>query len=338
MMLSSCGPNRFKVEFKLSADCNTSYRLLHHASSRSQSFMVETTVGVQAGKASKEMPTRYPTVVFVFRSSETRPLLCFYAEKGDQIVISGGLDPLEWNISGNDINDGLTVWRHENTAALRSRDAAAINAAVAKYVKAHTDNPLSAFLLLTEFSRREDEQMFRTLWKSLKKDALPQKLLDALSRADMDGGLPEDGPMVKNITLHVDSGRLTISPAAKRTSLLYFSGFEYDDLRVVDSLRKMAEIAGYPGDSGKYIVANIFIEPDSMAWVRTLRHDTIRGGIRGWVPLSFADENIKPLSIPRTKYFIVTDSKGRPSYRGFDVEKATAEFRKQVNTHHAHQN
>lgn len=334
LLMASCGKNQYTVTFQLGADQNSSYRLLAHASSNRESLMIETVVGIQAGKGTVKMSTRYPTVVFVFRGSEPQPITTFYAEKGDEINITGGTEPLEWKITGNKLNEALTAWRLENKEILQRRDVKGINGAVAKYVKGHKEEPLSAYLLMTVYNRYEGEEEFSTLWKSLGDKAKPPRLMAALSRADMEEAMnPTTNTKASKrptIILHTDSAHISLNLKNKQGALLYFGGFAPDDLQTIDSLKKMSEIAGYPGDSGRYVVANIFLEPDSMSWIRTMRDDTIKGLVRGWIPLSYNDESIKAFDIRRTKYFIVTDSGGAIKYRGEDAGRATTEFRKIV--------
>ena len=119
IILSGCIKNEFKMIFTLPESVNSTYRIAYYASNSKGGINIESAVAVAAGKAEMRGVTRNPVLVNIYSGSADIPAAVFYAERGDEIRISGnGADPLEWDISGNEINSELSAWRLKNSKAI----------------------------------------------------------------------------------------------------------------------------------------------------------------------------------------------------------------------------
>lgn len=327
LSLSSCLSNEFEIKAELDGAASGSYRILWHASSDKQSFVAETVLSVVGGKGSMKCPTRYPSVVFIFQGSTSRPAALFWAERGDDISITGpDANPASWTIKGNKITESLTEWRLANKDALQLGESGRINDAVAKFVKTNKDSEVSTILLLCYFDRRKDETHFLSLWNSLSDDARNPAIITSVGRADLlDGTALKPAPL-SELIFHAPKGRKdTLRPKKARASILYFSstdGYKQEDFDTLRALTKQFN------DSSKRIVANIFLDPDSLAWERDMMRDSIPGLARLWQPTFISDSEAAKIGVYGPEFFIVSDGRGVQKYRGQSARDAAAQFRK----------
>lgn len=330
VLTAACAKNEVRIDISANPALSSAYRLLWLASSNSQSFYGETVISVQQGKGAVKIPTRYPTVVFLFRTSDSRPVSFFWAERGDKISITASSDnPAEWDIAGNTVNEELTAWRHANKAMLQraAYEPDAANKAVADYVGKNPDSKVSTLLLLCVFDRSADEDQFARLWNCLDGDARDERLLNAVSRADFLDRETASPAALRNITMRSLKGKDTLRISRSKATLLYFSGFDSESPAHRDTLRALAK--AFP-DSSRRVIADIFLEPDSSLWRRTALRDSVAGLYHLWTPLSFSDPEVERLGVSRAGSFIVSDSKGKQLYRGRDAAKASLTFRREM--------
>ena len=209
--------------------------------------------------------------------------------KGDKIDVSGdSADPFTWNVGGNEINAKLSEWRKKNAKTLASADAAKINAAVDKYVVANPSSGVSALLLLTAYSRYEDNAGFRKLWRRLTGEARSPKWTQLVARADIPSGSAAEPALIKRLTLRTfDNGVDTIDTSKARASLFLFFNNGIDNRKAVfDSIRALAK--AYP-DSSRRIIVDACMDPDSLSWRSPLRSDSMSKTVRAWIPAGMAD-------------------------------------------------
>ena len=331
LLLGACTKNEVKLSFRLDGVPQETLKLDYYASDKKKGWVIEEFVNVQQGNAQTILRTVNPSLVFLAPTSGTSPLVFFYAERGDEISISGkGSDPLFYKISGNDITDDLTAWRLASTKALAEasadpvKGATALNKLVADYVKANPENPASMLLLLCYYNRRADEQGFEKTRKLLKGDALDPTWSSLVARADMIDDSPLPAKLPSSMLLKTTSGCDTIR-TGKVPAILYFyrdnASSRGDDLK---ALRKLSE--DYK-DSTARIICDISFEPDSSSCVFKMRGDSLRKAVRAWMPLGPSDSIAKALSIRRTPMLIVADRKGNIRYRGDDIDRASSTFR-----------
>lgn len=334
-MLTGCSANEWEGEFELPKSISSNYRLVYYASSSKEGFMVETVVAINEGKGKIKCPAKNPCVVFLFAPGASSPSVVFWAEKGNKLKFIGdNPDPATWKIEGNKLSKELTSWRMENLDALRTLDTPRINAAVEKYVKNNPDSRLSAFLLLTYFSRADDEGLFNSLWASLGKGAHKDEIASAAGRIDID--LYDESIAKENLNrlilpfLKIESDTLplhrdTLQFDKAEGSIIYFwIPLSNGRTEAIDTLKALRRL--YP-DKKKRIVADISMEPDSAVWVNTARRDSASAITRLWMPLGTAHPEAMRIGVPRPGFFIVAGKKGKQIYRGSDAKKAASAYR-----------
>lgn len=325
-LLTSCGKARFEISLSLPKDTNTSYQLLHYASNSREGFWLDETIVVNNGEGQLIAPTARPTIVYLFVGSDT-PALCFYARRGDKISISGeSTNPLEWTVSGNDVNKKWTAWRLENKAALQSSNVEKINEAVAAYVNENKSQLLSALLLATTYNRNFNDAEFRKLWMSLDSDLRDDnKNLELLARADFSENI--ETPQLTDVVVRsYENGCDTLRfDKAKATIIFFWDNTDFKRNIGIDTLRNLAR---QYTDSARRNIVDIAMKPDSISWVSPLAADSLKHTLRVWMPLTYADKWIIKASPLATPSFIVADSKRKQLYRGTDAAKAADVFRK----------
>lgn len=327
-LLSACVKNQFSIDFRLDSDTDMPVRILYYASDPEKGWIIETVADIKQGKAEVEGSTRFPTLVYLFGSVSSQPRAILFVSRGDDISISGkGNDPASWNIKGNDITDALNSWRLDNLSAITAADSKALNKAVARYVRKNPDSKLSFLLLYLYYSRRDDEEGFLKLRATLAPEALADEdLARALSVADMPDGLLAAPAPLASLIAHDSNGDIdTLDPSRARRSLLIFRDLSdlFNLSPAHDSLKSLAR-----HNSDAAILADICLDPDSAAWQRTLRSDTLPGVRRIWLPHGLNDSTVMALGVRRLPFYIITDSRGKQIYRGDNLKEAVATFRK----------
>lgn len=325
-LLSSCAKKEFKLEFELPAKTHSNYQAVYYASDQRGGVTVETVAVVSGGKGELKCMAVNPCLVYLFASNQKYPIV-IYAEKGDKIDVSGdSADPFTWNVGGNEINAKLTEWRKKNAKTLASADAAKINAAVDKYVVANPSSGVSALLLLTAYSRYEDNAGFRKLWRRLTGEARSPKWTQLVARADIPSGSAAEPALIKRLTLRTfDNGVDTIDTSKARASLFLFFNNGIDNRKAVfDSIRALAK--AYP-DSSRRIIVDACMDPDSLSWRSPLRSDSMSKTVRAWIPAGMADPALMKMGVRTSPTYIVVSPDGRQRYHGASQEDAIREFR-----------
>ena len=321
-LCSSCGKNEFEIDIKLPQNMSNTFTLVYYASDKHKGWVTQSAITVSSGHGRETCVTRNPTVVWVDPDRRGSSVaLAFYAERGDKIEIRGEeLDPLSWEVVGNDINEEWSKWRIAHLKDLQTGVAARINSAVAEYVKGHTDSELSTLLLLTTYVRREDEEGFARLWNSVSADAKSAELLAAVGRADVQTALPVDAPVaIGELKLHcMGESIATVKPSRFDASLYYFwSGVNGENSRSAD-IDSIKHLLGEERGGKLLDVTDIALTADSMKWLNKARADSL-GTLkwrRAWAPGGRMHSSIQSFAIPASPWFVVLDRSGRPVYRG----------------------
>lgn len=290
---------------------------------------IETVADIREGKGNVKLPTRYPTVIFLFSVSQKNPGLMIYAERGDKVKVTGaGPDMNSWKVSGNKLNEEYTLWRQSEKAALTAGSGKEINDAVKKYVLKNPDNPLSLFLLSFHYGRRDDPEGFETLYDKLGVKVFDDReLVRAFSTADLMETIKNDWKPTELYLIGKDGYLDTLRMGKKRTLLVFrkaVDGMGYRDEN--DTLKQLRK--DYPDSVSQSILAEIFMDTDSMVWQRTVKRDTLKGVGRYWMPLGLTDSVAIASGVTRLPYYIVVDNKGKKVYGGSDLKEASREFRR----------
>ena len=330
LLLCGCYKNEFKIRFEVAQSVNNPCKIIYYASSSKQGMVRETAAEINAGKGLTVLPTRYPTIVYLFSQSQKEPALAFYAERGDEIVVTGDSPNVaDWEVSGNKLTDEWSRWRTANRKVLAEGKKEKINKAVAEYVEKHTDSKLSLVLLCMYYSRRDDQEGFSRLYGKLKEGAFDDKdLLSALSAADLLEG-PGSGWYVgkggisspKSIILRGQDGYAdTLALNDSTATLILFTGKEGMKPGIKDSIQSLLR-----GGKGK--IADIYTEPDTISWRRHISNDSIASLRRLMLPLGLADSTAIALGVVRVPYYLTVAPDGHLLYRGDEFAKAAGAFR-----------
>lgn len=313
-IFAGCRRNQFSLELKLPESINNAYTVSYYASDARRGFTVESAVPVRNGKGKAELRTVNPTIV-TFAIGGYR--VFFLAKGGDHITVSSTeADPYSWNISGNAINEEWSRWRIENRAILSSGNAKDINSAVARYVKSNPANPLSTLLLLLRYDRREDNEGFMKLWKSLRDEATEAEWITLAARADLVSLAPLPSPdfkkPLKMVFKSLANGADTVITGKVPVVIYCWRAGDTGRKEAIDSLRKLRKL--HP-DSAEFLIVDVCFDPDSVSWNSPLAHDSLTHTIRAWTPLAENDSIIRLLGIERSPAFLTIPAAKAPTSR-----------------------
>ena len=307
LLSGGCTKPRFTLEFSLPEALHIAYTISYYNSSPTGGQWIETGVMVQQGKAKAILPLAEESVVGI---SAAGSVIYVYVERGQKITLEGESAELySWKTGGNDINRHWSEWRIENKEALASGQSDLVNVAVEKYVKKNPENPLSALLLLYDYNRRDDNNGFLRLWKSLKGEAAMEKWITISGRSDIYRGKPLSDPdrskrhtlILKTLANGVD----TIVTGKVPVVLLFWRNTDKERSAMIDSLRTLRK--EHP-DSESFIIADICFEPDSINWVVPLGRDSLKHTVRAWIPFAEADSLVQALGVEHTPYILSFDT------------------------------
>lgn len=338
LMMAGCVKNEFKIEFQFPKEYIGNYLVTYYARDARGGWWMEQTAAVQDGIAIVDGITRLPTIVYITDASSNTNSMAIYVERGDKIKISGdGSDMAEWTVSGNKTTERWCEWRKASKAA--KADPKSLEKSISQYVKDNPSDKLSAILLLTEWNRRENPEGFLKLWNSIDKDVRSQDLAEMCGSTDLLGvefstdangnlAAAKDPKLKTMVVRSLDNGVDTLKFTKVKASLIYlYSDNNSERMETADTLKSLSK--AYP-DSMKRVIADISVDTDSMAWVGSIRRDSIKGIVRGWQPKGIAEEDMVKLGITRLPWFIVKDKNAKESYSGSDLKAATSMFRKEM--------
>ncbi len=338
VMLTGCVKNEFKIDFEFPKDYIGNYLLTYYAWDSHGGRWIEQTASIQEGVASVGCVTKLPTVVYVSDASSPSNYIMIYAEKGDEIKIKGEhKDMATWSVMGDKVSERWSEWR--KVAYPKKQDRKAFEKSIEEYVKKNPGDPLSALLLITEWNRRENPEGFAKLWNSLDKEARDHQLIEVSGAPDLLGveyvALAEGkfeyakDKGIKSLKVRSrDTGLDTLKFTQVKGSFLYFYSENNSERKeTLDSLKVLSKAFK---DSTKRVIADIYMDSDSMTWVNAIRRDSLKGAVRGWQPKGLVDEDMVKMGVVRLPWYIVKDRKGKETYSGDDLKSATEAFRKEL--------
>ncbi len=324
-LLCACGKNEFTLKFSLPKDYASNIKLVYYASDKRGGRMIETVATIMGGKGELRSPTSNPTLLYLYAGGNVPTVV--YVERHDEINISGKeSNAALWSIGGNRINEDLTLWRNAHATTLLSGTPKEINEAVADYVETNPDNPVSAILLLTAFSRSDNERQFLDLWYNLGEKAEKERWMKIVGRTDMlHSAIRHPGKLLSIAPRSLANGIDTIRPSAVSATILFFWNNGMDKRKdMIDSLKVLAK--EYP-DSSARIIADISLDADSISWRSPLRSDSVKSIARFLIPAGLADQRLMSLQVTKTPFFMVVTPDGLQVYRGDNVDDAMKTFR-----------
>ncbi len=242
------------------------------------------------------------------------------AQNGNKITLKGDLaKPYEIKVSGNGDSEDIARWVNDNAAILESRNAAAINESLSKWVGKHRSSKASTALMVTYFQsagyEREADSLMSILSSSARAQDVVQNFTGVLSSQ-----LGNASSMEIPVLYLFDSSDSVISFSPRRTKAMLIC-FMSDDRGARDSIGRQLQrlITSYPSD--KFQTLEISTASDSASWRNSINGDTAKWR-KTWAPATIASSTIRKLAIPRMPYFIVADSAGQQIYRGASITAA----------------
>lgn len=343
ILLPGCMKNEFSIRFEFPKDYVGNYIVDYYAWNSKRGSWVEAVAPLQNGVADVKCITGLPTLVYIRDASSSANSIVVYAEKGDEIIVSGDKNDMNtWTVKGNKLSQRWSEWRNKNAAVLsKSRDkfTKEKEKAISDFVSANRDDKLSALILLTEWNRRENPDGFLRLWNRISEDAKPQQLLEMTGSTDLLGvefEVDSKGNLSRTkakkqkqmIVRSSGNGVDTLRFGRVKSSLLFFYG-DTDSSReeAIDSIKAL--VKAYP-DSAKRIITDVCLRPDSMSWVNATRRDSVKTVVRAWTPQGIASQDMINLGVSRYPWFMVIRKDGSDAYSGPDLKDAVATFRKEM--------
>lgn len=236
-------------------------------------------------------------------------------------------NPYNVQIKGNSVCEDWAKFLRENEQGLRNDSHAEANALIRNYISDHKDDMASTALLLTQYYAVGDESVVDSLMSVIDPSARPESLVAGYRRmvARLNSAAIE-GKMTSFSLYRADGSIENYFPGRTSYTLVYFSGRgnERRDTikpilhRLIDSL-SMRQIK----------VMEVSLVPDTTIWMNHYRADSARWAML-WSPGGPANPSFISLDIPRTPYWVVTDSTGAQVYRGTTLSTAVDTLRRRL--------
>lgn len=249
-----------------------------------------------------------PTVAWLSDGSG-RLFASFIVENGDKVKVTADLaEPVKSTVSGPDNAEEYAGWLASNAVALERDDEAAVNAAVARYVGAHPDSPVSTALIVW---------VFRSAGYELQADSLMRLLGPGARSKAITGSFPdmlasqlaiEATGALQTRTYPVGHGRTErFYPRESSYSMVAFTGSASERTDTLAPLfRRLTE--RYP--RRRLNILQVSGAADSAEWARSVEADSTAKWIRTWAPTATADRHWRPYAVPSLPFFIIADSAG----------------------------
>lgn len=324
LLTAGCVKNEITITFSLPETVNSPCRLMYYMSAKNVGIYKEVMAEIREGKGKVTLPQRYPSIIYLFSNSRPTPAAIIYGGRGDKFRVTGADEnPARWEITGNAATDSLTAWRLRNANLLNGTFNDETDKAVETYVKANPDSPASLILLYVYFNRREKKDQFEKLQSGISKKLLEDKdLVGALSQADLMTRETIPGDLTSAVVLHgADGNADTLRLGHGAPTLLLFRN-EKDNGENADSLRKLT------ASLSKDVIAELYADPDSLAWQRHIKNDSIPAIKRLWLPLGESDSLAMRMGVERLPTYLIIGSDRKEKYRGYDLYEAITQLKK----------
>lgn len=239
----------------------------------------------------------------------------FVARNGETIKIKGDMnDASTISIKGNKASTEYARWVAENGELLARGDAAAVNRAVAAYVRDHRESMASTLMLMTRFYTPGHELLADSLLREIDESARPENVVKNIVAA-LESQVSKDARgQVQTMTLY-SAGDTVVNfyPRHHSLSLLVF-GWDTK----ADSLTRTLKMLAGEYKPRRLRILEISLVPDSAMWRQSIKGDSARW-VQAWAPGSASGAAVRELAVPRLPFVIVADSTGRQLYRGTSV-------------------
>ena len=222
---------------------------------------------------------------------------------------------------GNSESEDISEWVNDNASVIQSRNAEAINKAVAEWVGKHRSSKASTALMVTYFQTPGYERLADSLMTLLSSGARAPEVVQNFTGV-LSSQLGEAASMeVPGLYLYDSTDSvINFNPHQSKALLLCFMN---DSRTARDSvgvqIRRL--MASYP--DARFKAEEISTAADSASWRNSIAGDSATWRLT-WAPGTIASASIRKLAIPRMSFFIVADSAGSQIYRGASITAAAA--------------
>lgn len=258
------------------------------------------------------------------------------AKNGDELDVKMDLaKPGIISIKGNEVSEEYAKFLTENVELLHnSPDAAKINALITERVKNYPTKVSSSLILMTLFRPEGYEMLADSLIHVLDPAARPGTLMRSFSSMIGEQVSTSARGNVRAMTFH--TGRDTVNghdtivrfmPSFHSYGLLVFVGADKSDT-ITNRLNEL--VKDY--QRRRLEILELSLQSDSTTWRNSINSDSAKW-VQAWVPGGNAVSQIRNLSIPKTPFFIITDSMGKQVYRGGSITAAVDTLRNRLKAH-----
>lgn len=328
-ILSSCNNPEFTIEGELKNAGTQNLRFIYYSSDEEGGKIIETLVPVVNDKFQFKGETEQPTVIWIF--GPNRQLLTpIYVESSDKININGSYtDPYNWKSDGNELEERWSQWRNKHAKLLKADEKDSLNSAIEKYIKAHSDDKVSALSMLCFYNSYDNQPSFDKHWKMLKPEAYSDGIANAVIASQNHIISQAMQQKVLPIQLYAFADSMaTLNPNKAKATLLYF--WRKQEERHDSCIINLKEIYKQYSDSNKLQIADINFDTDTVKWRRQVRLDSITDWNSYWAIGAEMNLSLRRLEVARTPYIILIDSAGNQLYRGGKFEEAKLKLKKHL--------
>lgn len=315
-LVSCSDSDSFSVEGRIEGVNAQSVTLTYYAVGGLKS----TTLSANGGSFSFSGKTAHPSLAVLTVAPENVRIATFVVQNGDRITIDASLDdPLVTTIKGNSASEETSGWVKKNAETLKSRNEVKINQAVAEYVRKNPSKLSSTAILTGFFIPEGNEAMADSLFSMLNREVRQTEMTRAFNTVIASYlGMQTKAPVPylslyerRDSIVHINMLRHSL------TLLCIVDDSRHSRDSIVPHLRELTD--SFP--KRRLLAVEISTAPDSASWRTSIGRDSVVWP-QMWALGSVSAEPLRKLNIVRVPYFIVSDSTGKPIYRGPSISNA----------------
>ena len=315
-MLCACGSkDKFEIEGTLAGGETQSLRFIYYGDGA-----VKVIPGAaRDGKFKVEGVSAEPAIVDIL-ANDGRVIGRVFAANGDRITCNlNRTAPWEIEVEGTDENVRWSGFIRDNAGAYSKADTAAVNSAIASYIKSHPDDVVSTLLLVTGYDCHEDPTSATHLLEAINPEVRPMSLAGPL--VTMLSGVSSRPDSIGAFRYYYNADTLRLFDRRKaQVSLISFTAAA-DGAGRADSILRMLRSSRKDFSKGKLQILDLGLSTDSFTWRRSTRPDSAVWQ-QGWLPGSVATKGLENAAVGRLPWFVVSDSSGLILYRGSSASAA----------------
>ena len=319
LLLTSCGhSDRFNVELNADGLGSQSVTMTYYARGAVNTVNM---VSDEQGHVSFTGDAPDPTLAELCLTASGKPVATLIVENGDDITVRMTMDnPAALSVDGTDENRRLAAFMNDNADAIRSHNAARVNAAIKAFILANPRSTASTALLVTRFHIEGYETLADSLLNVIDPAARPIALIENFNSVMASRATDRYRQPIRSLQLFGAADSVYSYVTFKQSYTLM--AFVDRHPAKTDSVARILEEIASRFPASKVRVLEISLSPDSAAWHRAVKSDSARRD-RAWARGAAASLALERLNIPATPYFIIGDSTGVQLYRSASVTNAS---------------